>query len=95
MPTACYNGKVVLLDVEILNEVKNCTVFLNLPFQDGMSGVSFKEYLAKRKLPWKYTVHIQYNPSKSVAKVAFCHKDDYVDVVSIAPGSIWFPYRKI
>lgn len=95
VPAAYYNDDVVLNKVEIVNNRYNAKVFLNLPMQDGVNAVSFKEYLAKRKLPWKYKIDVRYNEAKSVAHVSFMHKDDYVDVVTTCPGTLWFPFRKV
>ena len=86
---------VVMVDIDIPNRRHDCTVGLRLPIQDGTSIVSFKEYLSKKKVtPWTYPIRVQYKDDQSVAKVSYCYRDDLVDVVSITPGSLWFPFRK-
>lgn len=92
--SAVGDDKFVLNNIELDNEAYNCPVFVNIPIADGVSVVSYKEYLTKKKLPWKYKALIMYNPKRSVAKIAYEHKDDMVDALCISPGTLWFPYRK-
>lgn len=92
--SAVGDDKFVLNNIELDNATYNCPVFVNIPIADGVSVVSYKEYLSKKKLPWKYKALIMYNPKRSVAKIAYEHKDDMVDALCISPGTLWFPYRK-
>ena len=91
---AFANDPVVMVDVDVPNRTHNCSVGFRLPIQDGTNIVSFKEYLSKKKVPWTYPIRIQYKEDQSVAKISCCYRDDLVDVVSITPGSLWFPFRK-
>ena len=88
------NDKTTVIEIELHNSMFNTDVKFSLPIQDGTNIVSFTEYLSKRKAEWKYRVLIQYNEKRSAAKVAYAYKDDMVDVVSITPGALWFPFRK-
>ena len=92
--SAVGDDKFILNSVEVDNTVYNCSVSVNAPIADGFSVVSYKEYLSKRKLPWRYKMLVMYNPKRSVAKVAYEHKDDMVEVLSILPGTLWFPFSK-
>lgn len=92
---AYANDRVILVNIELPNYSKDCKVCLNLPVQDGTNIVSFKEYLTKRKAKWQYIARIQYNEKYSVAKVAYMHSDEYVDVECISPGGLWFPFKKV
>ena len=85
--------KTTAVAVDLHNSLYNTDVTLSLPIQDGMNIVSFTEYLSKRKAEWKYRVLIQYNEKRSAAKVAYAYKDELVDVISITPGALWFPFR--
>lgn len=92
--SAVGDDKFVLNNIELDNVTYNCPVLVNIPIADGISVVSYKEYLSKKKLPWKYKALIMYNPKRSVAKIAYEHRDDMVDALCISPGTLWFPYRK-
>ena len=92
--SSAKQDKVVAVAVDLHNSTYDKDVVLCLPIQDGTNIVSFTEYLAKRKAEWKYRVLVQYNEKHSAAKAALLYKDDMVDVVSITPGSLWFPFRK-
>ena len=88
------NDKTTGIDIDLHNSVYDVDVTLQLPIQDGTNIVSFTEYLNKRKAEWKYRVLIQYNEKRSVAKVSYAYKDAWVDVVSITPAALWFPFSK-
>ena len=92
--SAVGDDKFILNNVVLDNSVYDCVVFANIPISDGKTVVSYKEYLAKKKLPWKLKALIMYNPKRSVAKVAYEHKDDLVDVLCTSPGTLWFPFKK-
>ena len=94
IPSACSKDLVVVSSVELHNSVHDKDATLKFPVQDGTNVVSFKEYLTKRKAPWNVHATIQYNEKRGAAKVMLSYRDDLVDVVSISPGSLWFPFLK-
>lgn len=89
LPTDHLDDDVLVTDIVLPDENKTK---ITLPIQDGVSVVSFKEYLKKRGFPIKYEAQVQYRPDSKSAKVAFAYKDDLVDCLGMMPGTIWFPF---
>lgn len=83
-------GDVILKDFMLGDAIPTLFKF---PLRDGISLVSFKEYLKKRNFPIKYNAIIQYRPDTEAARIALGYKDDWVDALSIMPGTLWFPFR--
>ena len=91
--SAVGNDKCVLNKVE-LTDADGAGVVLELPMADGESVVSYREYLSKKKMPWKYRALIMFNDRQNVAKVMYAYKDDLCDCVCTSPGTLWFPFRR-
>ena len=89
LPQGHFDDPVILTDLTLPEP--NAAGF-KYPMKDGLSMVSFKEYLKKRGLPIKYHAIVQYKPESQAARIAFRHIDDWVDCMSIMPGTMWFPY---
>lgn len=64
-----------------------------LPLRDGLSLVSFKEYVGKRKLDPKYTLELQHDIQGNTSKATIRYFDDWVNAFTIMPGSLWFMSR--
>jgi len=88
IPQGHDQDPVILVDLLLksLNSTFRC------PIKDGLSMVSFKEYLNKRKLPIKYKALVMCRPEMRAAKVAFEHEDDWVKCLSLMPGTLWLPF---
>ena len=91
LPQGHFDDPVILNDLTLPDPFD---VKFICPLKDGVSAVSFKEYLTKRKLPPIYHAVVQYRPESMAMKIAFHHQDDWVDCMSMMPGTLWFPFTK-
>ena len=89
LPQGHFDDPVILTDLTLPG---SDDVRFMYPMKDGLSMVSFKEYLKKRSLPIKYHALVQYKPDSKAARISFRHIDDWVDCMTIMPGTMWFPY---
>lgn len=87
LPQGHLDDPIILTDL-----VMPDNVIFKCPLRDGLSMVSFKEYLKKRKLPVEYHALVQYKPDVKAAKIAMHHIDDWVDCITMMPGLLWFPF---
>lgn len=87
LPQGHLDDPVILTDLKLPGDI----VF-KCPLKDGLSMVSFKEYMKKRKLPVEYHALVQYKPDVRAAKIAMHHIDDWVDCITMMPGLLWFPF---
>lgn len=92
LPLDHLKDDVILTDMILPGKVESMFKF---PVRDGISMVSFKEYLKKRGLPMNYRAIIQYKEQPNVAKIALGYDDDWIHCVSMMPGTIWFPFRMV
>lgn len=92
IPQGHFDDPVIFTDLTLPGEIP---VGFKYPMKDGLSMVSFKEYLKKRSLPVKYHALVQYKPELRTARISFRHVDDWVDCMSIMPGTMWFPYSLV
>lgn len=88
IPQGHFDDPVIYIDVPKFFESRA----LRFPVKDGLSIVSFKEYLAKRNLPPHYKALVQYRPEVNAFKIAFSHFDDWVRCLSLMPGTMWLPF---
>lgn len=89
IPEGHFNDPVILSDLLVPAPQP---VTIKLPIQDGLSTVSFKEYLKKRNFPIKYRAFVQYRPDVRAARIALGYHDDWVNCLSMMPGMIWYPF---
>lgn len=94
IPSTFANDKVILSKIELQNDVLGKPCVFKLPLQDGFNVISFKEYLSKKGMPWKYRVLVHYRESQNVARVSVTYSDDWVSAQIACPGALWFPYPK-
>lgn len=92
VPGACGSDKISTIKLDLGQDEAGCPVALKLPIKDGRTLVSFREYLSKRNKPWVYTASVQYDKRRKACKVAYLYSDEYVNVMSVAPGTLWFPF---
>lgn len=88
IPQGHLKDPLIYIDVPKFLESKS----LRFPVKDGLSIVSFKEYLAKRNLPPHYKALVMYRPKVNAFKIAFTHFDDWVRCISMMPGTMWLPF---
>lgn len=88
IPQGHFDDPLIYIDIPKFFESRA----LRFPIKDGLSVVSFKEYLNKRNLPPHYKALVQYRPDVNAFKIAFEHFDDWVRCLSLMPGTMWLPF---
>lgn len=66
-----------------------------LPLSDGLNLVSAREYVKKRELDPVYELLLQFDDATKTSKATVRYVDDWFDVRSIMPGSLWFMMKSI
>lgn len=84
------DDKVSLEIVEIEGKEANKKYEFALPVKDGVTMVSTKEYVNKRELDPLYNLVLRVNPMGRTSKATILYDDDWLDAMTIMPGSLWF-----
>ncbi len=61
-----------------------------LPIKDGVTMVSVKEYVNKRLQNPMFDLLLRMSPMYRTAKPTILYCDDWLDAMTILPGSLWF-----
>lgn len=87
------SSSVALEIVEVTG--KSDTSTFGLPVSDGLNLVSAREYIKKRSLDPIYQLLLQFDELTRTSKATIQYIDDWFNVKSIMPGSLWFMTRKV